>query len=63
MPANHSSDDSSSLRAELEPTPRTTLWRIAGWLALTAVLALSFIGYLTPHMQVQWANFMSMCGF
>jgi hypothetical protein len=37
--------------------------RVAGGLALAAVLALSFIGYLTPDMQVQWANFMSLCGF
>jgi hypothetical protein len=37
-------------------------WRLAGWLALTVVLTLSFIGYLTPDMRVQWANFMALCG-
>lgn len=45
------------------PATRFSLKRVAGGVALAAVLALSFIGYLTPDMQVQWANFMSLCGF
>lgn len=45
------------------PATRSSLKRVAGGVALAAVLALSFIGYLTPDMQVQWANFMSLCGF
>jgi len=59
MPTSHSSSSGTSVK----PAHRLTLGRVAGWLALTAVLALSFVGYLTPQMQVQWANFMSMCGF
>ncbi|HUH58859.1 MAG TPA: hypothetical protein VL001_02150 [Candidimonas sp.] len=59
MPRAHS----SSHQGGHKPASRISVGRIAGWFALTAVLALSFIGYLTPHMQVQWANFMSMCGF
>lgn len=38
-------------------------WKIAGRLALVAVLALAFIGYLTPDMRIQWANLMTLCGF
>lgn len=38
-------------------------WRIAGLLLLFAVLGLSFLGYLTPDMRVQWANFVALCGF
>ncbi|NGM86916.1 hypothetical protein G5B35_06275 [Parapusillimonas sp. SGNA-6] len=45
------------------PVRRFSLKRMAGGVALAAVLALAFIGYLTPDMQVQWANFMSLCGF
>ena len=45
------------------PAPRLSrVWRLVGWLAITAVLALSFIGYLTPDMRVQWANFVALCG-
>jgi len=39
------------------------VWRIAGWGALAVVLALAFVGYLTPDMRVQWANFVALCGF
>lgn len=37
--------------------------RVAGLILLAAVVALAFVGHLTPDMQVQWANFVSMCGF
>lgn len=37
--------------------------RVAGLLLLAAVLALAFMGHLTPAMRVQWANFVSLCGF
>ena len=37
--------------------------RVAGLLLLAVVLALAFVGHLTPDMRVQWANFVSMCGF
>ncbi|RTZ41538.1 hypothetical protein EKL30_13270 [Candidimonas sp. SYP-B2681] len=60
MPTSHYS---SSTETTVKPIRRLRLGRIAGWLALAAVLALSFVGYLTPQMQVQWANFMSLCGF
>ncbi|WP_202411771.1 hypothetical protein [Paracandidimonas lactea] len=38
-------------------------WRLAGGIALALVLALAFLGYLTPDMRVQWANFVALCGF
>jgi len=37
--------------------------RVVGALVLAVVLGLSFLGYLTPSMRIQWENFMSMCGF
>jgi len=30
---------------------------------LALVLAVAFMGHLTPAMRVQWANFVSLCGF
>ncbi|HLU19914.1 MAG TPA: hypothetical protein VKZ66_08145 [Pusillimonas sp.] len=39
------------------------LRRAAVLIVLAAVLALGFIGHLTPGMKIQWENFMSMCGF
>jgi len=38
-------------------------WRIAGGIVITLALALAFVGYLGPDMRVQWANFVSLCGF
>lgn len=44
--------------------PRRFSWgRLIGLTLLAVVLGLAFIGYLTPDMRVQWANFVSMCGF
>ena len=37
--------------------------RAIGGVALAIVLGLAFLGYLTPDMRVQWANFMALCGF
>lgn len=50
----------------LPPQKRARRFRpaqVAGLVLLAAVLALAFVGHLTPDMKVQWANFMSMCGF
>jgi len=38
-------------------------WRVAGLLALAAVLALAFLGHLSPDMKLQWENLMALCGF
>lgn len=38
-------------------------WRIAGGLALAAVLGLAFWGYTTPEMQIHWENLAALCGF
>lgn len=45
------------------PPHRGGRWRFVRLLALFVVLGLAFIGYLTPDMQVQWANFVALCGF
>ena len=38
-------------------------WRVTGLLALAAVLALAFLGHLSPDMKLQWENLMALCGF
>ncbi|MDX3895860.1 hypothetical protein [Pusillimonas sp.] len=42
---------------------RVLLGRMAGLALLAVVLAVAFMGHLTPAMRVQWANFVSLCGF
>lgn len=37
-------------------------WRIAGWLVLSAVLALGFWSYLSPDMAINWENIAALCG-
>lgn len=53
-------------KADPSPSPHPGLsrpWRIAGVLLLFVVLGLSFLGYLTPDMRVEWENFVALCGF
>lgn len=38
-------------------------WRVAGRLALAALLGLAFWGYSTPEMQIHWENLAALCGF
>lgn len=38
-------------------------WRVVGMLVLAAVLALAFVGHLSPEMKLQWENLMALCGF
>jgi hypothetical protein len=58
MPISHADSTATAVK----PVQRFSLKRVAGGVALAAVLALAFIGYLTPDMQVEWANFMWLCG-
>ncbi|MFC3340157.1 hypothetical protein [Paracandidimonas soli] len=37
--------------------------RTAGWVLLAAVLALSFAGYLSTDLRLQWENIAALCGF
>lgn len=60
MPSQNSTSMRPSSSATLHPSRRA---RIAGWLAVGAVMVLAFIGYLTPDMRIQWENFLSLCGF
>lgn len=55
---------SYSTHHEAAPPRRTgRAWRVAGLLALAAVLALAFVGHLSPDMKLQWENLMALCGF
>lgn len=46
------------------PARRTgRAWRVAGLVALAAVMGLAFLGHLSPDMQLQWENLMALCGF
>jgi hypothetical protein len=38
------------------------LGRAAGLLALLAVLAIGFVGYLHPDMRLDWAAIAQLCG-
>lgn len=55
--------DFHSPSSPIEKPRRLSLGRLAGLALLAVVLALAFAGHLSPDMRVQWANFMSMCGF
>ena len=44
-------------------TKRSLLVRAALGLGLCSVLALGFIGYLSPGMRLNWETIASMCGF
>jgi hypothetical protein len=59
MPASHASNTAATIK----PAPRFSAKRVAGGIALAAALALAFSGYFSPYMQVQWANFVTFCGF
>lgn len=37
-------------------------WRIAGGIALAAVLAVGFLGYTRPDLQMNWETLAAMCG-
>lgn len=38
------------------------LRRTALWAAIAALLAVGFVGYLHPDMQLDWAAIAQMCG-
>ncbi len=42
---------------------RSRVWRVAGVVALAAVLGLAFAGHLSAEMKLQWENLMALCGF
>ena len=37
--------------------------KILGGVVLIAVLAVGFVGYLTPGMRINWETIATMCGF
>lgn len=44
--------------------PRGSTWlRVTLGVMLVVVLAVGFMGYLTPAMRVSWEAVASMCGF
>jgi len=42
---------------------RRTFWRIAGGMALAAVLAFGFLGYTQPELRINWETVAALCGF
>jgi hypothetical protein len=38
------------------------LRRMVLWAALAAILAVGFVGYLHPDMQLDWAALAQLCG-
>jgi len=42
---------------------RARVWRWLGGVVLAAVLALAFVGYLTPGVRASWETMASLCGF
>jgi hypothetical protein len=42
---------------------RRSVWRVVGGVALVAVLALGFLGYAQPDLQLNWETVAAMCGF
>ncbi len=47
-----------------ELNQRSSRWlRVTLGLALTVVLVVGFLGYLTPSMRINWEAIASMCGF
>jgi len=50
--------------ARLVFPPRSSrVWRLTGLALLGLVLALSFLAYLSPDMQLQWETLAALCGF
>jgi len=47
----------------MRPPSRVRLWRLLGLTLLGVVLALSFLAYLSPDMQLQWEALAALCGF
>lgn len=37
--------------------------RVVTWVGLLVVLAVGFLGYLTPGMRLNWDAIAAMCGF
>jgi len=56
MPTVHS-------ESVLVPARGARAWRWAGWALVGVVLALSFLAYLSPEMQLQWETLAALCGF
>lgn len=47
-----------------QPPQRRNRWlRVSLAVAFVVVLAVGFMGYLTPAMRVSWEAVASMCGF
>lgn len=54
---------SSSVSSGSHCGRRLRIIRIATWTGLLILLALGFVGYLTPGMTLNWETIATMCGF
>lgn len=41
---------------------RRTAWRLVGGVTLAVVLAIGFLGYTQPDLQLNWETLAAMCG-
>ncbi len=55
---------SGSAMSQTEVTPaKARVLRWVVWTVVLAVMALGFVGYLTPGMRMNWEAIAAMCGF
>jgi len=54
---------SSDLSTDASIPKASLTWRVLGWSLLVVVMAIGFLGYLTPGMRMNWETIAAMCGF
>lgn len=64
MTQHSKSSQQSEPMQQAQLKPRVSTWlRVTLGVVLVALLAVGFMGYLTPAMRVSWEAVASMCGF
>jgi quinol-cytochrome oxidoreductase complex cytochrome b subunit len=48
---------------DVTPPKVRLAWRVTGWFLFVALMAVGFLGYLTPGMRLNWETIAAMCGF
>lgn len=62
LPSSISSSTPEQASEAVPPKVRLA-WRVVGWSLLAAVMAVGFLGYLSPGMRLNWETIAAMCGF